>query len=237
MTYNIHGDIGPFLGRNVVQELEQVILKYDADVVCLQEFWKSSLTNRKNLQKSLRKIWPYFHYGENSFFPTYNLGNAIFSRYEIIEHKNLMLGKTSNEQRGLLKTVVLLPNSITLTIFCTHLSIRYRESSNELAECIKHIKADNPDRFILAGDFNDWRGHFSSILSEKLGCREAGISFSGRHINTFPALFPLLPLDRIYYKGIELKSVARCTQRLAPSDHRSILAFFNLPHSATASNT
>ena len=59
---------------------------------------------------------------------------------------------------------------------------------------LAHTHRDTP--VILAGDFNDVYGNLGRRHLEPSGFRPA----VGK-IKTFPAILPLRPLDRIYYRG------------------------------------
>lgn len=214
--------------RDVSQKIEDLIIDTQSDILCLQELWRDIATNQAQLQDTLKDTWPFFHYGENAYFPDYKLGNAILSRFDILEHKNHVLCNRSRECRGLLETKIKISKQHFLSVYCTHLSLATKERQRELEMCIDIIKNNSPDQFIFAGDFNDWEQKFSPILRKNLGCDEVGLSISRGHFKTFPTLMPILSLDRVYFKGIRLLNAKACVQKLGPSDHRSILAEFEL---------
>ncbi|MCA9396376.1 MAG: EEP domain-containing protein, partial [Candidatus Omnitrophica bacterium] len=55
-------------------------------------------------------------------------------------------------------------------------------------------------------------------------------SQTGRHAKTFPSFLPILKLDRIYYRGIQLNSCSVHDEDPWPklSDHAALSASFNL---------
>ncbi len=53
----------------------------------------------------------------------------------------------------------------------------------------------------MAGDINDWRGRAHALLAHKAGLHEVFVLAHGQAVRTFPARFPLLPLDRIYVRN------------------------------------
>lgn len=228
LSYNIHGGKSSFFRKEVIHKIENLIIESHADVLCLQELWRDLKTQKKQLEETLSNIWPFFEYGENAFFPGHNLGNAVLSRFDLTLEKNYSIGGFSKEKRGLLHTKLLISPYTELDIFCTHLSTLYRERLSELIECIDIIKTVAPARFIFAGDFNDWNKKISKVLIENLGCNEVGLESIGKYFRTFPTILPILCLDRIYYKGINLVDAKTCSQRLGPSDHRYILAHFEI---------
>jgi endonuclease/exonuclease/phosphatase family metal-dependent hydrolase len=57
---------------------------------------------------------------------------------------------------------------------------------------------------ILAGDFNDWRGKAHALIEKRLGLVESELAIRGKLAKTFPALAPVLAMDRIYQRGFEV---------------------------------
>ncbi len=79
---------------------------------------------------------------------------------------------------------------------------------------------------VIAGDFNDWRERLSRLLRERLDVHEVFESTRGRPARSFPAGLPLLSLDRIYVRGMRVKSArmmhGKAWARL--SDHAALSA-------------
>jgi endonuclease/exonuclease/phosphatase family metal-dependent hydrolase len=63
---------------------------------------------------------------------------------------------------------------------------------------------------------------------------EVFLHLQGKHARTFPAWMPALPLDRIYYRGLEALHCKRLRDRPARrlSDHLALYAEFGLPRAA-----
>ena len=53
---------------------------------------------------------------------------------------------------------------------------------------------------VVAGDFNDWRQRADRLLAG-CGLREVFVGAQGRPARSFPARWPVLPLDRIYLRN------------------------------------
>jgi endonuclease/exonuclease/phosphatase family metal-dependent hydrolase len=69
-----------------------------------------------------------------------------------------------------------------------------------MCSLIKHdVPAGAP--LLIAGDFNDWRNRAHGMLERCAGLREVFRHANGRAAKTFPARFPMLPLDRIYVRN------------------------------------
>jgi endonuclease/exonuclease/phosphatase family metal-dependent hydrolase len=104
-----------------------------------------------------------------------------------------------------------------------------KEQLQALTERInEHVPEGEP--MIIAGDFNDWRRRAENHLHDDLGLEELFVNLQGRHARTFPVWAPLLPVDRIYYRGLQPKSC----RRLASghwrdlSDHAALYGEFKL---------
>ena len=80
----------------------------------------------------------------------------------------------------------------------------------------------------MGGDFNDWREKVSRRLSRRIRMKEAFMQQYSHHARTFPSRFPLLRLDRIYFRGVDLDMATRLKGRpwLYLSDHLPLLAEF-----------
>jgi endonuclease/exonuclease/phosphatase family metal-dependent hydrolase len=88
----------------------------------------------------------------------------------------------------------------------------------------KLVPANAP--LVIAGDFNDWRRYASDALIESLNVSEVFETTSGRPARTYPAILPLLHLDRIYVRGfsIELAHAHRGRSSSRASDHIALSA-------------
>ena len=86
------------------------------------------------------------------------------------------------------------------------------------------VPADAP--LIIAGDFNDWRRHASDELVDALKVSEVFEATAGRNARSYPAIFPMLHLDRIYVRGfsIELAHAHRGHSWSRVSDHIALSA-------------
>ena len=81
---------------------------------------------------------------------------------------------------------------------------------------------------ILAGDFNDWRVASPKLLDKELGLTEAFVESHGKHAKTFPAVFPTLKVDRIYYRGLCCERI-EVVRTKGLSDHCPLMAAFSIP--------
>ena len=138
-----------------------------------------------------------------------------------------------NASRSLLHGTIRIPGiEQKIHIICVHLGLFGHEREHQLSTLAKRIGSHVPgtEPLIIAGDFNDWRGRAEYYLQKDLDVREVFKHTRGAYARTFPAWLPLLSMDRIYYRGLD---VVHCNHlhgqpwhRL--SDHIPLIAEFRL---------
>lgn len=242
LTYNIHKGFSASNSQFVLERIRESIQTVHADVVCLQEVLghhkghSSKVKNwplKSQFEYLADKTWSHFAYGKNAVYDEGHHGNAILSKYPITSWTNEDVSFTKIERRGLLHTVLEVKKSkMPVHIFCVHLGLFEKDRRNQILLLAKKIKASVPIKapLIIAGDFNDWRENASDLLLEELKVKEVFLKQDGKHAATFPAFFPLLSLDRIYYKNIKCTKVEVLKSPLwrKLSDHLPISAEFKL---------
>lgn len=214
-TYNLHKGVSTFYRRHVLPAQRRALEDLDLDLVFLQE------VQGRHVRRARRHAdWPaepqqavladgrYHAYGANAVHGAGHHGNAIVSRHAILGWHNQDLSLSRLERRGLLHARVAWPGSqAPLHAFCVHLNLRAADRRRQLAALVAYIGVEVPaaEPFILAGDFNDWRQEACTVLADELGAQEAFRRRHGRLAATFPVRRPILPLDRIYVRGLEVR--------------------------------
>jgi endonuclease/exonuclease/phosphatase family metal-dependent hydrolase len=118
-------------------------------------------------------------------------------------------------------------------VFCLHFGLFESDRQIQIQKLMQRVQSQVPDDapLIIAGDFNDWRrkGH-QSIVSSSLNISEAFLQFNGFHANTFPNFFPVLPLDRVYYRNLKPIQAQVLNQPIwkSLSDHLPLFVQFEL---------
>lgn len=169
-------------------------------------------------------------YRTNAFTRHGEHGNALLTRFPVLSVHHQDISDHALEQRGFLHVRLDVSAAPTpgrrhgvLHAMVVHLGLlhggRIRQASELVRYMGQHIPSHEP--LVMAGDFNDWR----SLLVPQF--RRAGlVDASSQRILTFPALRPLLPLDRIYLRGLVAPGVQALKgppwARL--SDHLPLLA-------------
>ena len=242
LTYNIHKGFTFGNRRFVLEKMREGIRHLRPDLICLQEvsgFHSEHAKNHANypLESQFEfladEIWPHYAYGKNAVYEDGHHGNAILSRFPVLSWDNLDLSNNRFEQRGALHVCVEVPHHPRpVHLVCLHLDLLEHSRTQQAKKLGAWLQERIPkeDPFILAGDFNDWRGRISKVLHETLQLQEVFETLQGAPARTFPSFFPVLPLDRIYWRNLRLQEAAVHAE--APwnelSDHLAISAVFDL---------
>lgn len=216
-TYNIHKGFSQFNRRFVLHELRQRLRELDTDIVFLQEVMGEQsfsalhgVADSGNSQHEFlaHEKWPYHAYGKNSVYESGHHGNAILSRYPILNWKNQDISAHRFESRGVLYCELALSENATLHCLCVHLGLFKRGRNLQFGALVELIRQAIPKEapLIIAGDFNDWNNHARQSLADELGLREVFESGRGSLARSYPVSFPVLRLDRIYVRGLTVKN-------------------------------
>lgn len=222
-TYNLHSGIG--LDRRFrPQRILDVIAELDADIIAMQEVL--SPVFGFDVHEHLRAETG-FHLATMATMQLAGgtFGNAVLSRWpilDLVEH-GLTVGRL--EPRGALDAT-LGRDKRELRVIATHLGLRGRERSEQLARLLTIVKSAAEIPTVLAGDFNITRARARALraYAEHFGKADA--------LATFPAIAPVLPLDRIFaVSGASIVDVEVHRSRRAriASDHLPLVATIELP--------
>jgi endonuclease/exonuclease/phosphatase family metal-dependent hydrolase len=213
LSLNAHKGFTFFNRRFVLRELRDAVRAVAADLVFVQEVIGSHAHHAKRHKEwpatpqyeyLADTLWSDHAYGRNAVYPHGDHGNALLSRYPIRSHRNHDVSSAGNETRGFLHCVIDVAGAMVHTI-CVHLGLFERERRQQLDLLCRLIEREVPADapLIVAGDFNDWRERAHDGLSNRAGLRDVFVSATGRAARTFPARWPLLPLDRIYVRNAQ----------------------------------
>lgn len=244
ITYNIHKGFGVGRLRFLLPKMREALSQLNPDFVLLQEVqglhrWREKRINdwpeAPQFEYMAEKMWPHFLYAKNAVYQSGHHGNAILSKYPFIASENTNLSTMNRASRSMLHGQIQLKHGdkdTTLHIFCVHLGLFKAERASQcetlMQQIAESVPADEP--LLMAGDFNDWRSRLSKPLAEELNIKEAFFSLEGKHARSYPAIRPALRVDRIYFRGLQVKEV-KCLQgkpwRML-SDHVPLFARFEL---------
>lgn len=216
LTYNIHKGFNINNRQFILHNIRDELHASDVDIVFLQEIHGQHLHHEASVENwptmsqfefLADRLWPHFAYGKNAIYTAGHHGNAILSKYPIEEWQNINLSSFRQASRSLLHGIVQRPDSDTrIHVLCVHLDLIGFERRRQLRVISDHIHRTIPieEPLIMAGDFNDWSGRMRRHLEIRLKLTEVFRSRHGRYARTFPAAWPMLSMDRIYYRGMSL---------------------------------
>lgn len=201
-------------------------------------------------------VWEHAVYGRNAERVDGHHGNALLSRYPLLTSENLDVSDHRFESRGLLHCEIDVKGRIVHCLcahFGLFEDGRKRQADALIRRIRATVPDDAP--LIIAGDFNDWRNRLGSQLADGLGVtevfemlpdvkpasrntgamlppalanmlaihRQRAANAPGR---TYPALFPVFRLDRMYLRGFKVREaiVVSGAGWRKLSDHAPIVA-------------
>lgn len=212
LTINTHKGFTSFNRRFILPELRDAVRATSADIVFLQEVMGTHAIHSLHIENwpetshyefLADTMWNDFAYGRNAVYPEGHHGNAILSRFPIVEYENRDISVAGSEKRGMLHCQIRLPDRAEpLHVFCVHLGLKEKHRQAQMKMMCDFIDTLPPDApLVVAGDFNDWQVSANRFLKRAVGLEEVFSIKTGRPARTFPARFPLLRLDRIYIRN------------------------------------
>lgn len=223
MTYNVHSCID-MQGKNSLNRVAELLQMERIAVAGINEIEiYSSRTGFANQPKKLAtahdmvyRFGPTIKLGSIGFF-----GNAIISRYNIYEYRNIRLpGSIGREPRCCLLARLRLQDGY-VTIIVTHLGLNRNDRAEQIAELTK-IAKQSTDPLILMGDFNCKPDELTPLLQI---LTDTGALFGIP--NTYPSNNPQHRIDYIL-----ISPQITCTNLYIPtsdaSDHLPVVADLQL---------
>lgn len=223
-SYNIHACVG-LDGRRDPVRIWRVLKEIDADIYGLQE------VDARSRQSDIVDQFEFFEEqtgmhaiaGPNMTENGARYGNALLSRWPVVDYHLIDLSVESFEPRGAISAVIRCADR-DVRIVNTHLGLRRRERGKQLALLFDALAGD-PLPSIFLGDYNMW-----GRQQRALGHLGAPATRSAAP-KTYFSRFPLFALDRIWANsGAHLIEVASHKSRIAStaSDHLPLKAVVTL---------
>jgi endonuclease/exonuclease/phosphatase family metal-dependent hydrolase len=223
--------------RFVLPALREAVHRVGADIVFLQEILgehtgharrHAGWPTRPQHEYLADSLWPHHAYGRNAVFDEGHQGNALLSKFEIMDYQNRDVSLAGHEPRGLLHGVLALPGHVApLHVISVHLGLRESHRRHQIGLLCRMVESEIPAAapLVVAGDFNDWRARGHAAL-HAAGLQEIFLQAWGRLARTFPARFPVLPLDRIYVRNAQVQGLGVLSHRpwSQLSDHAALFA-------------
>lgn len=219
MTWNIHGAHG----RNPRFNLERVIALikcHDPDVIALQEIDSRRPRGAGIIDpfEMLQKALGSHGVGAKTIATADGeYGQALISRWPIQNAEIHDISYQEREPRRVIRCDVASPVG-NIRVIATHLGLSIGERHGQ-ARALLALIGTTTDTTVVLGDFNDWFwvGSVRKVLASRLPGRSRQ--------RTFPSIFPLFRLDRIYCSPLSAFIEAR-TDSAARflSDHLPVIA-------------
>ena len=221
ISFNIHKGFSNFNRQFTLPGIRSFLREQKADLILLQEIVGTNTRHQELLaawppqgqtEFLAKPDWPHFYYGKNAVYhePPHHRhhGNALLSRFPVTQSENINISNNRFEQRGLMHARVALSPQKNIEIFNVHLDLTEKGRQKQIQKIIQHGKtAIEPESALLiTGDFNDWRQNATLPLQQELKVAECFEFLHGTSARSFPSLFPILPLDRIYFRGLKVIS-------------------------------
>ena len=218
VTYNIHGAVGTD-GQFSPARIAGVLSALDADIVALQEVplggahWPNVLHQLEHWLPLVGVEGYTFSVGQRRF------GNAVLTRYPVLETRRINLSVARREPRGALDADIHCEGQ-RLRVIATHLGLRASERSHQVGRLLDAFDSETMP-VILMGDVNEWFvwgrslrtliSHFQPVPAPA----------------TFPARCPVFALDRIWIRPrhrLLRVFVDRSGEARRASDHLPLVA-------------
>jgi endonuclease/exonuclease/phosphatase family metal-dependent hydrolase len=225
VSYNVRRCRG-LDGRRDPDRIAGVLGELDADVIGLQEVDSEAGVERglDQLEHIARKIGAAPVPGATLLHHEGRMGNGLLTRLPILSVVRHDLSVPGCEPRGALD-VRLEDGRGAIRVMATHLGLRARERRVQLDQLFGLTTSPAVELEVLLGDMNEWRAARRALAAM------LGRFGPTRPVRTFPAWWPLLPLDRIWVnppeRVVEVRAHASALARRA-SDHLPVRATVRL---------
>jgi endonuclease/exonuclease/phosphatase family metal-dependent hydrolase len=234
-TYNIHKGLSYFNRRVVLHELRERlrVQEVQGEHTLHGERYHNYPEGAQH-EFIAGEVWPHSAYGKNAVYEAGHHGNAILSRFPILQSFNTDVSAHRFESRGLLHSEIELADQQSLAghkpvhCLCVHFGLFARGRRAQTGALIEYVHNEIPRDapLIIAGDFNDWRNQTGKTLASELHIHDVFHLHGGKLARSFPSRLPLLRLDRIYVRGFDVlhSSVHTGGNWLRLSDHAALSA-------------
>lgn len=220
ISYNIHKGKGPFnparalntkntpVNNTYINRMQQItssLLSRQPSIITCQEVahrpTQHSTPQNEQLSQQLENFT--HSYGANAFTHGGHHGNATFSTHPMSHHNNFDISTNRIEKRGALHSIIHPTPQVNLHIFNVHFGLnthQRRKQAQKICDLI-HTQTKKDDPIIIAGDMNDWNHQLAKIFQQNHTNLK---SLHETPARTWPTQKPLLALDRIYTRHLNL---------------------------------
>jgi endonuclease/exonuclease/phosphatase family metal-dependent hydrolase len=228
VTYNIHKGRG-MDGRISTKRIANVLEELDADIIALQEVFAQCDSQEGQVEMLASELGMRSTFGCTRHHRNRPYGNAILSRWPILQSHEMDISWMHRERRGCIRADLKTPAG-TLHVFNIHMGTSYFERRHQVRSLLssKQIVEDLSGPRVLVGDFNEWiKGLTTRMLSEKF--ESLNLELHVRKRRSYPGLLPVLHLDHIYFERplyVQKAELVRTKLSKVASDHVPLVASF-----------
>ena len=231
VTFNVHKCRG-MDGRTSAHRIARVLESIGADLIAVQEIFSSVHSGKDQLDILAARLGMQTAFGYTRHHRRAAYGNAVLSRWPIVNQRTMDISKAGRERRGCLRTDIMTPRGM-LHLFNIHLGTSYFERRHQARSLIsaRFLNEEVSGPRVLVGDFNEWiRGLPTRLLSQRFESLNVQLHLGRKR--SYPGLLPLLHLDHVYFeKPLYIEKAELVRSRLAriASDHLPLVAKFGWP--------
>ncbi|ARP97000.1 endonuclease/exonuclease/phosphatase family protein [Bordetella genomosp. 13] len=192
VSYNIHKGRSALGVRESLNELRLGLYGLRPDLVFLQEVQgrneSASVVDQQH-QSLAAALHMDVAYGRNAIRHRSDHGNALLSRFPILDFENQDISDHRLEQRGLLHARIEVAGQ-EVHCFVVHLGLFAASRSRQVLALTQRIAAQVPDGapLVIAGDFNDWGDKLAPLFVQQLGLYEVFSHAPRSHGGELPKL-------------------------------------------------
>jgi len=227
-TYNVHRWTG-LNGRSRPDPARAgfVISELDVDVIALQEVLRPH-DGPDPLVALADALGLHIAFAATRVHRNGELGNAILSRWPLMGVLMLDLSCSRLEKRVAVAAQIQL-NGTVIDVVSTHLALADRTRHTQVRSLLDHPQLSARPT-VLLGDMNAWRKCKATRVLENELDSHHNLAWPA----SFPAARPVLALDRIYSRGVEVAQVQAHGSQAArrASDHLPVIAHIETPKEA-----
>ena len=218
-TYNVHRWTG-LNGRSRPDPARAgfVISELGADLISLQEVLRPD--NRDDPLEALAEaLGLHVAFAVTRVHKRGEIGNAILSRWPITGVT--MLDLSNQIEKRVAVAAQLKGDDGELDVVATHLALADRTRRRQVKSILEHPRLDATPT-LLMGDMNAWRNCKATRELDEALTEHSNLEWPA----SFPAASPVLALDRIYARGLQVLEIGVHDSRAArrASDHLPVVA-------------
>jgi endonuclease/exonuclease/phosphatase family metal-dependent hydrolase len=228
-TYNIHKGRG-MDGRTSIKRIVNVLAELDADIIALQEVFGVCDSHEGQVENLASELGLQPAFGCTRHHRGRPYGNAILSRWPILQWQEMDISWHHRERRGCVRVDLKTPCGI-LHVFNIHMGTSYFERRHQVRSLLssKQLHEDVAGPRVLVGDFNEWiKGLTTRMLSEQF--ESLNLELHVRKRRSYPGLLPFMHLDHMYFERplqVEKAELVRTRLSKIASDHLPLVATFS----------